>query len=170
VIASSPSDPFSDIVRLVSDAKGELTFDDFAMVSRGRGELSWHARAKIGLIAGFLLAATYSALAVALWLLPGPSDADRFQGGILGVLLVYWLSATIAGPLLGICAPIARHWSGAAVLGFLGGCFVGGAFSLLIRSPGADPIAGRVFVTIGFATIVGAPIGVLAWRRLGGAR
>ncbi|MDP1857255.1 MAG: hypothetical protein Q8K82_01210 [Gemmatimonadaceae bacterium] len=121
-------------------------------------------RAKVGAMTGLLLAAVYSCVAAALWLLPGPSDADRFRGGLLGIIAIYFSAAIIIGPLMGVLAPISRFRFGGALLGFIGGLLFGGSLMLMIASTQPLTLHKWSVTSLLFAVLVGVPLGHMVSR------
>jgi len=100
-----------------------------------------------GLALGLFGAVFFSVIAIVFWILGGPGVFEG-NGTTLGAtLLAYLVGGLLAGGLLGVLRPIARHWVGAAIVGVVCATAVYGAIAvsiegLTIRSVKTALIAG----------------------------
>lgn len=78
-----------------------------------RNDLRW------GVFAGLGLAAFYTAIALAIYLIEGARPFDAYGVTVGRVILGYWVAGVVGGFLIGLGAPLVRNTFGSIVLGIL---------------------------------------------------
>lgn len=121
---------------------------------------------KVGILSGILLATVLSLIALALWALPGESDADRLGVGIAWVAFSYYVTAGVGGSLLGMLWAATRGRIPGALLGFLAVLLFGSVLGTGELQRGSGSVAEVFGAAVLTAIVLGAPVGFLVERDL----
>ena len=81
------------------------------------------------------MATVYSAYALVLFLLQGPTPFERNETTIQVVLLTYYAAGAIGGSVVGALSPLTRSWTGGALVGVLAAFIVEFCFATAVEGP-----------------------------------
>lgn len=114
---------------------------------------------------GIVMAAAYSAIALAIYAVLG-HHAIHTPGLTIGkVLMAYWIGGLGAGFAAGVARPLFRYRWALGSIGALGGLIVSAAFQLAYKGPPSSwSLGGCVFGSLLFA-VMGCRLALDEWDR-----
>lgn len=115
-----------------------------------------------GLSWGLWFACCYSAFALLMVLLRGPSLLAKYNTTLLGLIAAYFVGGLAAGAAVGLLSPWGRRRSGAALLGFVGAFLALYAIGIAM-TPRASWLSSTPLVAAFCAAILGPILGISWW-------